>query len=202
MKYLTYIRYEEDGQIKEKIKENKTLKRAYDELDNYNVKFYKIYDIKQMWVNHLPNKYKGTFKPKMRVQKRYSIEEVHALFDKWEALGSNRIRKQRYISGEFDGYPVKTWSQRYNLFRKNTKCVNCGLEANCYMLEKDATSKLWHFNLYHIAEDGTETLFTKDHIIPKSKNGKNRPSNYQTMCYKCNQEKADKYDKLKEVINA
>ena len=34
---------------------------------------------------------------------------------------------------------------------------------------------------------------TKDHIIPKSKGGKNELSNYQTMCTYCNNEKADKY---------
>lgn len=32
---------------------------------------------------------------------------------------------------------------------------------------------------------------TKDHIIPKSKDGKDDISNYQTMCYKCNLEKGN-----------
>ena len=41
--------------------------------------------------------------------------------------------------------------------------------------------------------DGNNTiLFTKDHILPRSKGGKNWLQNYQTMCYNCNQEKADR----------
>lgn len=193
-KYVTYLRYEKDGQIKEKIKENKTLKKAYHEIEKLdNVKFYKIYDIRQIYVNYMPKVFKRTFAPKLRIDKKYSIEEVHALFDKWEKLGSMAVRKRKRLIDNFDGYPVKTWSQRYELFKQNIKCVSCGLEANCYRLEKDEFAKLWHFNLYY-ADDEKEILFTKDHIKPRSLKGKNEMSNYQTMCYLCNQEKADTYE--------
>ena len=40
-------------------------------------------------------------------------------------------------------------------------------------------------------KNGEEVLFTKDHIIPKSKGGKNHISNYQTMCEPCNSEKGN-----------
>ena len=36
---------------------------------------------------------------------------------------------------------------------------------------------------------GQEVLFTKDHIVPKSKGGGNQMHNYQTMCTTCNIEK-------------
>ena len=33
---------------------------------------------------------------------------------------------------------------------------------------------------------------TKDHILPKSRGGKNHISNMQTMCCRCNSKKGDK----------
>ena len=45
---------------------------------------------------------------------------------------------------------------------------------------------VYHFNLYAINDSGDEVLMTKDHIIPKSKGGKNHLSNYQPMCCYCN----------------
>ena len=57
--------------------------------------------------------------------------------------------------------------------KKSIKQKNCG----------------YHFNLYGINKNYEEILFTKDHIIPKSKGGDNKISNYQTMCYNCNYKK-------------
>ena len=130
-------------------------------------------------------------KTRERIDKIYTIEEVHALFDKWEEEFGPMIKRQHdRISTEYDGYPVKTFSQRYEVFRNNTKCVVCGLEATHYRLERQIGAKNYHFNLYAI-KNGEEVLFTKDHILPASKGGKNTLDNYQTMCQFCNQEKAD-----------
>lgn len=136
-------------------------------------------------------------KPLTRIvrDKRYPMEEIHALFKEWDekyGLDMQARRKRRNIE-EFDGVLVKTWSQRYQLFPLHNKCVKCGLQASYYKLEKQAASKLYHFNLYGI-KDGEEVLFTKDHIIPKSKGGKNHLSNYQVMCHICNEEKGDKLE--------
>jgi 5-methylcytosine-specific restriction endonuclease McrA len=51
-----------------------------------------------------------------------------------------------------------------------------------------------HFNLYcHKPEEGENmVLMTKDHIVPKSKGGKNHISNMQTMCCHCNSTKGNK----------
>lgn len=124
--------------------------------------------------------------------KKYPIEQVHELFRKWQTLGSTAARRKQHVTDTFDGYPVKAWSQRYDLFLTNTKCVCCGLEANCYILEKSPEAKVYHFNLYHVDENGKETLFTKDHIIPVTKGGKNIATNYQTMCAPCNSRKGNR----------
>lgn len=121
--------------------------------------------------------------------KHYSIEEIHKLFDEWNKIPFNKRKKEK-LKVMFDGYLVKAYSQRYDLFRTNTKCVCCGLEANCYILERMPDSKAWHFNLYYVDND-REVLFTKDHILPKSLNGRNVMSNYQTMCVICNNKKGN-----------
>ena len=48
-----------------------------------------------------------------------------------------------------------------------------------------------HFNLYGL-EDEEEVMFTKDHIIPKSKGGRTHISNMQTMCSNCNNAKGNR----------
>jgi 5-methylcytosine-specific restriction endonuclease McrA len=86
-------------------------------------------------------------------------------------------------------------SHRYELFAtKGIRCVECGIEGSYFALEKDITDSTskFHLNLYGKDEKGDEVMITKDHILPKSKGGENRLSNYQPMCYKCNQKKADK----------
>ena len=134
---------------------------------------------------------KETIVQRTTENKQYSIEEIHKLFEEWDKLGDFNYRKKKKINIMFDGYLVKTYSQRYDLFRTNTKCVQCGLEANCYILEKMPESKAWHFNLYYIDENGRETLFTKDHVIARANGGRNVLSNYQTMCCVCNSKKGN-----------
>ncbi|MEE3344761.1 MAG: HNH endonuclease [Bacilli bacterium] len=88
-----------------------------------------------------------------------------------------------------DGEKVHTNSQRYKLFMTyGCTCCKCGLKAEYFALEKYKDQNRYHLNLYGI-KDGKEILFTKDHIIPKSKGGKSKLENYQTMCSICNQRK-------------
>jgi len=54
--------------------------------------------------------------------------------------------------------------------------------------------------MYRIDENGDEILYTKDHIKPKSRGGKNNIINYQTMCYNCNLKKGDKFS-IRDRIN-
>lgn len=124
--------------------------------------------------------------------KTYPVNDILPILQ--NISSQNRQKDKRYI--ELDGVQVKTNSQRYAVFQKSTKCVCCGLEACFFASEKvkyDKTDK-YHFNLYGVNEQGEEVLFTKDHIIPVSKGGKNIIENYQTMCATCNQEKQDNID--------
>lgn len=107
---------------------------------------------------------------------------------------SNRNDK---VKRDYDGHMVKMGSQRYQLFAtKGVTCVECGIEGIYFGLERIDNKNQnmerisYHFNLYGL-RNGKEVLITKDHIVPKSKGGKNHLINYQVMCFDCNLEKAD-----------
>jgi 5-methylcytosine-specific restriction endonuclease McrA len=88
-------------------------------------------------------------------------------------------------------YQVRKNSHRYILFKtKGLTCVCCGDVANKAFIEiseNDLICGLYpHINFYKVSPGHLDKLFTKDHIIPKSKGGKDVQENYQTMCRDCN----------------
>ncbi len=87
-------------------------------------------------------------------------------------------------------YEVNMHSSRFVCFRKNPQCVVCGIEGTVMGLVFGGNSRP-HFNLYATDPEGKLVLMTKDHIIPSSKGGMNRPRNYQTMCADCNCRKSN-----------
>lgn len=88
---------------------------------------------------------------------------------------------------------IKGNSQRFQtFFTKGLKCIHCGIEGKYFAKEITKDDKRYHLNLYAIDNNGKEVLMTKDHIIPYSKGGPNKLSNYQTMCIKCNVAKGSK----------
>lgn len=120
----------------------------------------------------------------------HSIEEVR------EKVMPYNTGEKGTIIIDFDGDPLKANSQRYTLFfTKGFKCVKCGIEGKYFAKERDPSSNSdkYHLNLYALDENGKEVLMTKDHIIPKSKGGKNKLENYQTMCCICNKKKGDNF---------
>lgn len=121
-----------------------------------------------------------------RYNKAFNVQEVLAL------VPTQTFDDKRYEY--LDGQRFKRVSQRLVLFKtKGCKCVQCGLEGTVFYLEKHKNDKHYHFNLYGYDTDGKEVMLTKDHVVPKSKGGKDVLENYQTMCSRCNEAKADKF---------
>jgi len=90
------------------------------------------------------------------------------------------------------GFKVGVSSLKLQTFKKNIRCVGCGLVANKFILERDGDRNP-HLNMYFEDEDDKrKILFTKDHIIPLSKKGPDHLCNMQTMCESCNVRKEDK----------
>lgn len=103
---------------------------------------------------------------------------------------------------EVDGqsYWVHMRSLRFECFRRRQRCVVCGLRGTKMVLEFGSpVAGSPHFNLYG-EEDGELVLMTKDHITPVSHGGKNRLTNLQTMCTRCNGIKAADKDLTFEQI--
>jgi hypothetical protein len=123
----------------------------------------------------------------IRSGRKYFLKEVLPfVFNKTKQTGKKSLQYKK----NYDGDLINMTSQRLRLFKENSVCVSCGLKGMFFVKEKHLGQSTYHFNMYGI-KCGEEILFTKDHIIPKSKGGKNKLSNYQTMCVLCNMEKAD-----------
>lgn len=133
--------------------------------------------------------------------RKFSIEEVRNLWEdaEYEHVKANGGKRRAWRKVQIaDNVIVKMDSQRYQVFFEHgTDCVECGLKGAYFWLEQNKYQPgkggaAYHFNLYGVDENGNEVQLTKDHIIPKSKGGKNHISNYQTMCEKCNTAKGNK----------
>ena len=96
---------------------------------------------------------------------------------------------------DLNGDEVKMNSGRLHTFRNSIYCTCCGLKATYFAKERHGGDLRYHLNLYGIDSDGDEVLFTKDHIVPKSKGGRNSRQNYQTMCSPCNALKGNNHTK-------
>ena len=138
------------------------------------------------------------------VQKEYSTNDyirkgIYSFDDVFPYIVD--VDEKKDFIRTYDNEPVSMNNAKYHVFKKNTTCVCCGLKGEYLALEqcksKDDES-LFHFNMYGII-DGKEVLFTKDHIIPKSKGGTNTLDNYQTMCVRCNAEKGNRDISLKQL---
>lgn len=94
-------------------------------------------------------------------------------------------------------YLVKKGRPKYKLFKLNgPTCVQCGITANkCFMEMTVDVVNVAHFNFYNTLPGSKEIMITIDHIIPRSKGGRNWIDNYQVMCFKCNNQKGTKMPK-------
>lgn len=125
--------------------------------------------------------------------KAYSPEEVFSLIGEEYLLRKTDAYKHT-SDMVVDGFNVRPVSLRYMLFyQKGTQCVCCGKSGTHFKLCGDPDTNRRHFNLF--ADDGS--LLTKDHIVPKSKGGRDHVDNMQTMCEACNQNKGNYHDTIK-----
>lgn len=130
-------------------------------------------------------------KPYLIKGNKYSIDETFKIIAPLLDPDEKYEKGKKKTKVDFYGDVIKANSHRYQTFYyKGCTCVKCGLKASYFEKNKMSNEKVYHLNLYGIDEDGNEVLFTKDHILPKSKGGKNYITNYQTMCSKCNKEKS------------
>lgn len=114
---------------------------------------------------------------------KYSIDEILSLVDK-EQIEPDKIKRL--------GNGARLHSLRLIVFKRSQTCVSCGLEAK-YFRRESFLDENPHLNMYGENDLGEEVLFTKDHIVPKSKGGSDSLNNLQTMCTKCNGEKGNIY---------
>jgi 5-methylcytosine-specific restriction endonuclease McrA len=126
-----------------------------------------------------------------KMSKIYPIDLVFTILGKenLETQCYNKSNKSKENQITVDGRSVYTRSLRYMTFyQKGCKCCVCGKEGTHFTLDPSADNPdRSHFNLR--ADDGT--LMTRDHIIPKSKGGREHISNMQTMCVDCNKAKGN-----------
>lgn len=131
----------------------------------------------------------------MEQVKCYPVDLVFTILEKENVETDiyNKGCKSPMNQIKVDGYDVYTRSLRYMTFyQKGCTCVACGKVGTHFTLDasNDGNPNRRHFNLR--ADDGT--LMTRDHIIPKSRGGREHISNMQTMCVDCNKAKGNRMD--------
>lgn len=118
---------------------------------------------------------------------KFQIDEIFELIKSFKNRQSENRKEKGRI--EYKGFNFNVKSLRLDTFHeKGLICATCSNTGAYFSLETQVGDQAKpHLNLYTI--DGI--LMTKDHILPKSKGGKDHISNMQTMCYYCNQKKGD-----------
>lgn len=119
----------------------------------------------------------------MQVLEEYSTEYIFNL------IKNNKKSSKEVFITDFGTFEVKVSSHRFVQFKKQNFCVCCGLVGNIFKLERSLKENP-HLNFYNRTQS-MDILFTKDHIVPKSLNGKDSLENYQTMCVICNNIKSN-----------
>lgn len=120
--------------------------------------------------------------------KRYGIGEILALVASAPESGRHRKADAMVV---LDGEEIKV-TNRLRTYLAGTDCAECGAKGTHFRKTRQSDQPRPHLNLYAVNSDGHEVLMTSDHIVPRSKGGKDALGNLQPLCANCNRRKADK----------
>lgn len=115
-------------------------------------------------------------------------EDLPMDFLRWHAENNHDM--------EFGSHLVSP-SQNLLLFTTNAEtahsleCPVCGMKSLFWALQRSG-NRPFHLNLWGLDSEQKLRLFTKDHVVPKSKGGLDVMENYQPMCMRCNGKKGNK----------
>jgi len=90
----------------------------------------------------------------------------------------------------YDGFEINISETLRLIRREGCTCKKCGATGTHFKISDDGGLNLF----YEKSNGGGHVIFTKDHIVPKSKGGINNSINYQLLCQECNSKKAAKFD--------
>ena len=133
----------------------------------------------------------------IRKGRHYFPEEILPLVDFTE--GGRKLTEEEIIQRgsrkKLDGDKINFASLRLQTFAAyGITCISCSLAGQFFVKEKHHQKEpYFHLGLYHVNKSGKWVLMTKDHVIPRSKNGPDCLCNLRPMCQPCNQEKGDRY---------
>ena len=123
------------------------------------------------------------------------LGHVRAAMERSAQGGASRAGGRSKAKVQVSGAMVKVGSLRLRVFAVHgTVCSCCGLPATRFAIEKPANSVVlgegWHLNLYGVAPDGRDVLFTHDHTHARGLGGADSIENTTTMCSPCNASKS------------
>lgn len=132
-------------------------------------------------------------------------EVIHGVIEFWNLQkNASRWTLGNDFSVGVTSLRMRTFGRAHQL--GNLYCACCGCKPSFFAVETFARSKdqsIPHVNLYGVRDDGSEVLFTHDHILARSLGGKDDLSNSQVMCSPCNSRKGKEENKiLQEMKNA
>lgn len=131
-----------------------------------------------------------------------SIEEIISLIQ--HATKDQPRNRDIRVKAEVNGIKVGVSSIRLRTFAdKGVECISCGSKASFFAIERierrgnKQNNDPYHLNLWGLARNGEEILFTHDHTLARSLGGSDSLNNTQTMCCFCNWEKGKKESDIK-----
>lgn len=115
------------------------------------------------------------------------------------AIHENRDESVKAFRVKLGSYNVHVTSLRLRTFNsKGTKCYICGATATHFSIDRflrgEGQSETPHLNLWGINHDGTELLFTHDHVLARGLGGADKMHNSLTCCTVCNLAKSKTED--------